>query len=182
MRKSNIPAGKPPGVRRRFRFGPGLLVAIAASLLVWRFAPPRDAGKPVVEPMSISAGERSKLSAPDPVWLWSHKYPLGLDASQVTRLQGLEGRWERDTKALRDELDRASKEFSQEGSSARRQSATIEQIRGQADPVSDLTRQLLESRRAWWEEATVVLTPAQRQQAEKAWSKRFESAGGRPAQ
>jgi hypothetical protein len=52
-------------------------------------------------------------------------------------------------------------------------SITLPELQERAAPVTELSRQLLEARRAWWSEAGAVLTRAQRRQAEQAWGERL---------
>ncbi len=160
--------------RRWFRVGPGLLLAVAASVWVWRQqSPPAPRGgqsPPRIERTRADnrAADTPLLSAPDPDWLLARQNTLGLNRTQ----DALHARWQRDTQTLRAALARATAQFEQETAAAR-SGVTIGALQERARPVSELSRQLADARRAWWDEAADVFTPSQRQQAEQAWAQRF---------
>ena len=156
---------------RKFWLGPGLLLAASASILIWRFVP-RDGTRAVVEHVAIPAAATT-LSAPEPQWVLSRRSWLELNPSQVSRLQTRASEWERNTSALRDELQLASENFSSERSKNDRSGSSIEQIQERTSRVSELTHQLLVARSAWWVGASTILTVNQRRRAEQDWSHRF---------
>ncbi|HXI18816.1 MAG TPA: hypothetical protein VNM48_20820 [Chloroflexota bacterium] len=174
-----------PLKRRWFRFGPGLLLAIVASVIVWRRMPPGtfgDSAPPRIETAQIEAFPASPPSAPDPAWLLSQRDTLRLSASQRKKLEMLRNRWERDTRELRGALDRASNEFNRSVRGAAKEGEhglTIQQLQERAAPISELSRQLADARRAWWNEAAQILTNSQRQRAEEAWARRFTTKNNR---
>ncbi len=172
MAQNSRENGKPP----RFWFGPGLLLAISASLLIWRFAP-HNTARPIIEHAVIPAAETTGLSAPDPQWLFAHIDQVGLKDSQKSRLQSLAGRWDHETTILRSELRQASEEFTAIVPSSGRRGDSLEQIQLGTTRVSELTRRLLDARRSWWNVASSLFTPEQRRQAEWAWSQRFIIGG-----
>lgn len=172
--------------RRWFRVGPGLLLAVAASVWVWRQqSPPAPRGggqsPPRIERTRADnrAADAPLLSAPDPDWLLMQQNTLGLDEKQTARLRALHARWQRDTQTLRATLARATAQFEQETAAAR-SGVTIGALQESARPVSELSRQLADARRAWWDEAAAVFTPSQRQQAEQAWAQRFARPAAAP--
>ncbi len=173
--------------RRWFRVGPGLLLAVAASVWVWRQqSPPRPRGEqspPRIERTRADnrAADAPLLSAPDPDWLLARQNTLGLNRTQDARLRALHARWQRDTQTLRAALARATAQFEQETAAAR-SGGTLEGLQERARPVSELSRQLADARRAWWDEAADVLIPAQRKQAEQAWARRFARPAAAPRQ
>jgi hypothetical protein len=166
-----------PKARRGLRFGPGLLLAVIASVVVWRLSPP-DArgiasGPPRIERTQRVALPHPPPSAPDPAWLLEQRDALRLTAPQMAKLSRLRARWDRDTRALREALDHASAEFDRSMGGAGGPGQTMEQLQERAAPVSHLSRQLTAARRAWWSEAATVLTAAQRRRAEEAWARRL---------
>ncbi|HXI18577.1 MAG TPA: hypothetical protein VNM48_19605 [Chloroflexota bacterium] len=170
-----------PLKRRWFRFGPGLLLAIVASVIVWRRMPPGTFGgsaPPRIETAQIEAFPASPPSAPDLAWLLLQRDTLRLSASQRKKWEMLRNRWERDTRELRGALDRASNEFNR-SMRDNGEGVTMQQIQERAAPVSELSRQLADARRAWWNEAAQVLTTSQRQRAEEAWARRFTTKNNR---
>jgi hypothetical protein len=158
-------------------FGPGLLLAVIAVLLAWRFAP-RESEKPRLERTPVSTAATTGLSAPEPAWLLAHRDALGLAPVQVARLDALQARWQKNTQPIRAQLETAGADFARSLPAGDGRGVTIQQVREQATPVSERTRQLLAARRAWWGEAAVVLTPAQKQEAERAWAQRFTARAG----
>jgi hypothetical protein len=153
---------------RGLRFGPGLLVAIAASLWVWWQFPPQSAA-PRIERTALPT--TSLPSAPEPEWLLSQRESLEISAAQWEKLSRLRDRWNRDTRELRGALRQASADFNRGLSSD--SSLTMQQIQERAAPVSELSRQLAAARAAWWDEAAQILSRPQRQRAEENWAQRF---------
>jgi hypothetical protein len=136
-----------PGTGHRL-LGPGLVLTLIASVIVWRQFPPAGSG-----PLRI---ERSRLNAvpnppatPDPAWLLEQQGMLGLNAAQVRQLSRLRRRWDHDTRALREALAHASAEFEQGMRADGGRGQSIEQLQERAAPVSQLSRQLSDARRAW---------------------------------
>lgn len=181
-------ATAPRAPRRLLRVGPGLLLAALASLVLWRLSPPiPDGPAPALPPPAPAQGVAVPPAAPDPDWLFTTRGALGLTPAQERRLGVLHSRWRRDTEPLRNALAQASAEFDRaaraewpskatttaNGAAAPR-GMTLEDIRQHAGPLSALSRDLADARRSWWEEAaTRVLTPAQRERAERAWAERL---------
>lgn len=118
-------------------------------------------------------------AAPELSWLLSQRDALRLNAAQVRKLRSLKTRWDRETGALREALDRASARFNREMASRIRTGGGIQELRERSGPVSDLSRRLAGTRRTYWAEASAILTEPQRRQAEEAWTRRL--AGGRAA-
>lgn len=171
-KRESTPKNPASRARRWFRFGPGLLLALLASAIVWYKMPPTDS-RPRMEHMTVEVPHIAGLSAPDPDWLWEQRVALGLNEAQAKKLRHFQIRWDRNTQALRKALEDALAAFEQSMPSSEGHVLSLQQLKKQAAPVSELSRQLLEARRAWWSEAATVLTPSQRQQAEQAWSRRF---------
>ncbi len=161
---------------RWFRIGPGLVLTIVASLLLWRQLPPRRNGRvdpPRIERTRVDAVLDAPLSAPDPEWLLAQRDTLRLSTAQVQKLVKLQGRWNRDTRELREALARISDQFNREMGTGGGRGVTMKALRERAAPISSLSRQLADARQAWWGEAAAVLTPAQQRRAEQAWAKRL---------
>ena len=177
-RASSERSASPPK-RRWFRLGPGLLLAIIASVLLWRQLPPRTGGStelppPRIERKRVDIEPVVPLSAPDPTWLLSQHEALGLSTAQVQKLRQLELRWSRDTRELQDALARVSGDFNRDmAATGSSKGVTLEALRQQAAPVSALSRQLAAARRAWWSEASSVLTPVQQKQVQARWQERL---------
>ena len=169
--------------RTWFRVGPGLLLAVMASVFVWMRVPrqpgPPPGGPPQTLPAQTTA---SRPSAPDPEWVLKNAERLKLTPAQTVTMRRLDGRWEKETRELRAELKAASTDFDGAMAASGSKGLPLADVQRLAVPVSDLTRQLAAARRAWWDEASTHLSSAQRKSAEKAWSSRFEPRGtGQPA-
>lgn len=158
---------------RWFRFGPGLLIALMAVLVLWRQLPPSGDQAPQVKRTRLDAVSGPSRSAPDPAWLLEQREALHLSAPQRQRLSRLRARWDRDTQALRTAMAHASAEFDRGMASRERRSFTLQELQDRAAPVAEYSRQLAAARRAWWDEAATILTAAQRQRAEQAWARRL---------
>lgn len=163
---------------RWFRFGPGLLLAIAAILLVWPHLPRSGGGPPRIARTRADAVPNPPPGAPEPAWLLEQRHALRLSPPQVRKLNKLRARWDRDTQALRTALARSAAEFDRSMVAAGGQRATVQQLQERAAPVSEFSRQLLDARRAWWDEAATLLTGSQRRRAEQMWARRLSLKSG----
>jgi len=175
----------PSPVGRLLRFGPGLVMAVIAGYYVWRMNLPNQKPggmAPRVDHSQIEPG-RTNLSAPEPRWIMEHAKNLALTEKQTAQLQKLKDRWDANMKPLEAQLNEASTAVRDTLPGASSKGAAIETVRAKAAPVSELTHELLEARKAWWQEASPVLTPAQKLRTEALWSHRFtnssHAAGGR---
>lgn len=165
---------RPRGSKIRPWIGPGLVLALVASVIVWSNLPPEPSGPPRVIPTQRAGDPAPPPGAPDPSWLVEQREKLQLTPPQMERLRRLERRWDRDTRALREALAQESARVSRALSQGDGQRVTLQQIQELAGPVSTLSLQLSDARRAWWEEAGKALSPAQRQEAERLWSARLQ--------
>jgi hypothetical protein len=154
--------------------GPGLLIAVVASVLIWRQLPATREVPPTVTRTRVEAGPvPAPPGAPEPGWLLQQRNDLRLNPKQVQKLSRLRARWERDTRALHQDLARASAEFNHHMAGDDGRGLTMQELHERAAPVTELSRQLSDARRAWWSEAAAVLTASQRRQAERAWVQRL---------
>lgn len=166
---------------RWFRFGPGLVIAIIAAIFVYQRAPlQREVPLRTVPQASEIARDATAPpsavalpAAPDADWLWSQRAILNLSASQTRRLQTLHARWQRNTQELQAELARASAQFERDMAQEKAHPDTLQVLAERGAPVADLSRQLAQARRAWWNEAAPIFSAAQRAQLENKWTRRF---------
>jgi len=110
-------------------------------------------------------------AAPELGWILARHDALHLAPAQLDKLRRLKSRWDQDTGALREALERASAEFDREMASAQASKTSLQDLRERAGPVSELSRRLADLRRAYWGEAAQILTTAQRQEAEETWAR-----------
>lgn len=167
------PLASANGKRRLFRFGPGLFLAILASVAVWAFMP-REPSRMIPSPASSTP---AVASAPDPHWLIRHAEALALTPEQTVKLSRLVARWDRDTAPLRRELDAATKDLQKRMPGRPGSKLSVQQFRQEAAPMAALSGQLAEARKAWWTDARTVLTPDQRARAEAAWAGQWNGRG-----
>jgi hypothetical protein len=168
------------------RFGPGVVLAVIASFFVWRFsadpaaqAPTKWAagGRRPVMPERGALPVMPRRPAPDLAFVLAHRQDLGLTQRQVASLSAIRHRWQRETAALREELDRAATRFGQsmdaQVSAGREKGDVRPGVPESAGDLSSFSHQVAASRGAVWEEAAQRLTPFQRQQAEALWHERM---------
>ena len=164
--------------RRWWRFGPGLLLACAAIAWLWPHLFPAAKPPHIERSVQSSTVPAALSSAPETTWLLQQRDVLKLNAAQAEKLQKLVARWQRDTKSLRVALESASANYNRDMAHDAKagRKVTIEQLQERAGPVSELSRQLSQARRAWWDEAAQVLADEQRRNAEQMWTRRFLKA------
>ena len=169
---------------RWFRFGPGLVTAFVAAMFVYQRAPMQRAEpRRTVPQASEMVGNKAASSsndilpaAPDADWLWSQRQSLNLNAQQTHQLQKLHARWQRDTRDLRADLARATRQFEREMAQEKARPDTLQVLAARGAPLAELSRRLAQARRAWWNEAAPLFSSAQRAQAQAAWKRRFVKA------
>jgi hypothetical protein len=172
-------SGREKRERKRFPIGPGLMLAIVISVIVWRQAAPQNVpAGPQVLPSHVEAAPVALPTAPDPDWLLDHWQDLDMTPEQLKRLGELHERWDRETAGLRENLALASEVFECEMAAQDGAGLTVEWIQERAAPVSELSRKLGQARRAWWQEASGVLTEQQRERAEAMWAEGLTSGKG----
>ncbi len=181
--------GAPAPRRPLVVFGPGLVIAVLViGLLVWSGWLPLLRAAPQVEGARVETSQPVPASAPEPHWVLSHRGDLMLRRSQVVQLQRRVARWDEDTRALREALDReafrvqqalilggsraAAPARAEATSEARRPQPprTLEQMQELAAPLSELSRELSQARHTWWAEAARVLTSDQRHRTKQLWA------------
>ena len=169
--KSTSTASTPPR-RRWFRFGPGLLLALTALAWGWPYLFP-SVKPPRIERTQIADAPVATPRAPDPAWLLTQRAQLQMSDAQLQKLRRLEARWQRDTRDLQSDLNNATRDFNSQmrADTNQKTGATIEQLQARAAPVTALSRQLAGARRAWWDEAKLVLNDEQRKSAQTAWQR-----------
>lgn len=166
---------KPVVQRRLIRVGPGLVLAILASIAVWAFMP-RQPSRSTILPSSAALAPVA-ASAPDPHWLFHQARALGLTPAQASKLGRLVARWDRDTESLRGSLQSEAEAFQKGMADRAGKPANVQQVKQDAAPMASLSRQMADARRAWWADARTVLTPDQRAMAETAWANQWSGRG-----
>jgi hypothetical protein len=162
-----------PPKRGWFRVGPGLFMAILASVAVWAFMP-REPERPKVQSAPLLS---VPASAPDPHWLLHQGDALRLTSVQTAKLTRLVSRWDRDTKDLSERLRVEAEAFGKGMADKAGKPANVQAVKQAAEPVSILSRQLSDARQAWWDDAKRVLEPVQQSRAEEAWAGHWTAPG-----
>lgn len=182
--KRRIKDNGPRTWRSWFRVGPGLVLAVVASIFIWMRAT-RQPGHTPAGPLSAAAVQQagvSRTSAPDPEWIMENAGTFHLTSDQAATMRRLAARWGRETRDLRGDLAAATKDFDAAMEAKGGGGIPLADVQRLGLPVSDLTRQLASARRSWWGEASTHLSAAQRTAVEEAWSRRFERRPtGQPA-
>ncbi len=165
---------KEPTPRRRWlRIGPGLLLALTAIAWGWPYLFP-PAAKPKIERTLQSQSPMTAPSAPDPTWLLSQRTSMKMSDAQFQKLSALQQRWTRDTRQLQGSIDAATRDFN--ASMNADKGATMEQLQTRAAPLTELSRQMSDARRAWWSEASLTLEAKQRKRAQELWSQHLAAS------
>lgn len=161
--------------RMRLPMGPVTLAEMAIAVVFGRQLPLPEAfaRSPQVTRTRVRIPAAARLTPPEPAWLLDQAGRLELSRSQQDRLARLEIRWKRETRALHQELNRASQEFRNIADAAGEKQAGLLVLQERAAPVSVLSGQLLSARQGWWNEASRELSAGQRQQAETFRAGRF---------
>jgi len=170
--RSRAPGGARAGSRPWLRIGPGLALAVAASVLVWRTSPGRvrmARYSSSLRPEQTSISIPAPPAAPEIGFVLAKRSELGLTSRQVGALMALNREHVRATAALREALDRAARDFQADMGARRGEHATVEQLQSRTASVSDYSRQIYTARRDAWDAAARTLTAAQRRQAEALW-------------
>jgi hypothetical protein len=107
--------------------------------------------------------------APDLAFVLGHRQDLALTRRQAASLGAIQRRWQTETAALQEALDRAASRFGKCMDEQEGQRGMPRAVPGSAGELSGFSQQLAATRRAAWEEAAQLLTPYQRQQAEALW-------------
>lgn len=180
-RRQRKNAGATPtgGPRRWLRPGPGLVLAIIASLFIWRFYSERSSGLP--ERAAVAPGSQPvepSRPAPDLGFVLAMKGQLQLNARQVAALTRIHRQWQGQTAAVQQATERAAAEFNRGMEARQGKGDTLPSFQENASEVSVLSHQLVAARRAAWGEAAGQLTPFQRGQAEALWHERLHGRGG----
>lgn len=164
------------------RVGPGLVLAVVASAVVWQRSPlPQPPAPPARSPEELSkyfggadAPSTPGDFAPDPKWLPSQREALGLSTTQAQHLEVLAARWQRDTQPLRAALAGAQARFEREMAQDKGRGVSLQVLAERAAPVTELSAQVAAAHRSWWAEASQVLGAAQREQARGLWRERLK--------
>ncbi len=166
-----------PPRRRWLRIGPGLLLALTAIAWGWPYLFP-PAVKPKIERTLQSQSPVTVPSAPDPNWLLEQRANLKMSDAQFQKLSQLQTRWTRDTRQLQTAIDAATRDFN--ASMSADKGVAMEQLQTRAAPLSELSRQMADARRAWWSEASLVLDAEQRKRAQELWQRHLAARFAAP--
>lgn len=147
----------------RTGIGPGttIMLVLLAFLLWQRWQQTRP-----VTPLPSSSQKAHSL-APllrEPKWLLERADKLELTDEQREKLKALQRNYEQRTAALRQRLDKVSKDFQRfmDEAQRKRRAMRVQEIQQRAADLSSLSHLMAQERKAVWEQALMVLTEKQR--------------------
>jgi hypothetical protein len=197
MTKPNVGQSAPNGSSGRppwLRIGPGLTIALVlAAFLGYRSLVDQKQARqsnqpPIVDRHPAYSGSEDKIGpTPEIGFITERRARLRLTDSQVSALERLQSKWLKFYGPKMAQANEAAAKMNEYLADARGNRRTpVAQIQDQAAPVMELSRQISSARRAYWVQATQLLTPAQRtalrKERENAWAakRRAVSEGVRP--
>jgi hypothetical protein len=157
--------------RRWFNFGPGIAIALVLSAFVvytrWqeqaRRTPPRIERTVLSDTDKPNAGIIPEISS-----LLARREELKLSAQQVKEIEKLQAEWERVAAPLREQADRAAGQFRAWMDEAQKRGrVAMNEVQERGAEVRELSAQLVQQRRAYWQSALKLLTEEQRAQVER---------------
>lgn len=166
---------KPPTAedlrRPRFFFGPGVIIAILLSAVVWvSWGPPGSDHPDGLTPEAVREARRQAPApaaeglVPEPTWLRRYAEAVELTADQRAKLDTLIADWQAETGEATAALDTESAALSGVlAQDQERGAANRALLREQAGAYSSLSGQLAEARQATWAAALDLLTLEQRE-------------------
>lgn len=171
--KTASKAADPGGEARKgkgiFRVGPGLVIAIVLSALIYfvqrqSLAPRR----PIIQRTVASAGAESLVLAPTIGFILQESAALELSKQQVRKLESLRKEWEAATLSERKALETAEAEFDKwRAANQKRGGVSLQEVQSHTAALSQLSGALAAERRLYWERAQAVLTQRQVKKAEE---------------
>lgn len=174
-RRESKPASSPyAGVRSRWgRIGPGLILAILVSVVVWMRERPdleMRGDRPMVERAPLAA--HGPVATPDVSDLLKHADALALTPHERKVISRLVKQWETESAARRGEMNQAAEAFNrfireaqQQGRERRNAGAGLAEIQRNAAEASALTTEWLARKASFWQQGLAALTSAQQQRA-----------------
>ena len=159
--------------RPRFFIGPGLLVALAAAIVVVAWMAKQriretPAGPPVIERRVISIPGAAPGPVPEVKFLIDRSRRLALTARQVGALTDLQAEWEKLYYPKMKEANAAARRVDAYLSRAARNRKTpVAQIQKEAAPLIGLSSEIAAARSRYWGRAVALLTAEQRREADR---------------
>ncbi len=171
VKKTPVSKGKEIKARRWFNFGPGIAIALILSAFVvytrWqeqaRRTPPRIERTVLSDSTKPDEGIIPEISS-----LLSRREELKLSAQQVKQIEKLQAEWERVATPLREQANRAAGQFRAWMDEAQKRGrVAMNEVQERGAEVRELSAQLVQQRRAYWQSALKLLTEEQRAQVER---------------
>lgn len=165
--QSNNKGDVPPPRQKLFRVGPGLIVAIALSVVVYytqrSSLAPRQ---PVIQRTVETEGSGTAILAPTVDSILQETRSLNLSKEQVTKLESLQMEWNHSTASQQQALHLAQAAF-QKWMDSKKGRASLKEIQSHAAAVTALSRELAAKRQTGWQRAKQVLDAKQIQKVEE---------------
>ncbi len=165
--QSNNKGDVVPCRKKLFRVGPGLIVAIALSLVVYytqrNSLAPRQ---PVIQRTVETEEPSTAILAPTVDSILQENRSLNLSKEQAAKLESLQMEWDHSTASQQQALHLAQAAF-QKWMDSKKGRASLQDIQSHAAAVTAVSRELAAKRHAWWQRAKQVLDAKQIQKVEE---------------
>jgi hypothetical protein len=158
-----------PEKRRLFRIGPGLIIALIATVIIGgnaiknQLAMRQASPGPIIERHVVTSGGDKAGPIPDVKFLIDRGPKFGLTNTQLSSLAKLESQWEKAYAPLMKEAKAREGKFKRYLATVRDASRTpVSQVQKEAAPFIAISSDIAAARRDYWSQAMALLTPKQR--------------------
>ena len=162
-------------MKRRFRLGPGTLVALTAAIVIayvkWPATQRRAAERQRMNELRAQVAQRQTRPAPRS-WtldeILQHGAELKLTEKQIVALQRLRSEEENTASRLQRDLKRASHDFQKWMDEAKKRGGvTLSDLQRHSVPLREASAAVAGHSREFSTRARLILTPAQREQLKR---------------
>lgn len=156
-------------------FGPGIVAAIAISLFVTAKNFTLFQGKPPIIEKQVSIGKGHPVYAPELTFLIGNHKKIHLTEKQVTLIKNLHKKYNEDARPLKKELKEATAQlavyFNEKEKEKNR--VAFKDVQEQSQNYQQLSRDLSQLRKFYWEQGINALTDNQKKMVEREVSNIF---------
>ncbi len=153
------------GKRRWIVFGPGIMAALMISLFVTAKNFTLFQGKPPVIEKQVSLGKGQPVYAPELAFLITNRKKFQLSEKQATLIKNLHKKYAEGARALKKELNEATAQlavyFNEKEKGENR--VAFKDVQEQSQNYQQLSRDLSQIRKFYWEQAENLLTETQKE-------------------
>lgn len=166
-RKRNKPQRHEGTVKTKKRwivFGPGIMAALMISLFVTAKNFTLFQGKPPVIEKQVSLGEGQPIYAPELTFLITNQKKFQLSEKQAALIKNLHKKYDEDARPLKKELKESTAQlavyFNEKEKGENR--VAFKDVHEQSQNYQQLSRDLSQLRKFYWEQGINALTPYQK--------------------